>query len=123
MSSELGAQSGPSHLRDLGDDGHQFWQSKRLSPSRLLVRDVKLELDKKGKKSVDQLLTCDNADLSHVTRDALQYEDKIDRIEDGNDMVDWEKLKVEILLKEYGWMGSLRVEDPPFRSRCRWMQV
>ena len=123
MLSEPWGQAPPSHLRDQGDDNHPFWQSKPLSPSRLLVRDINLELDKGGKKSIDQLLCCANADLTNITRDALQYEDKIERIEEGIDMVDWERTKVEFLLKDYGWMGSLRVDDPHFRLRCRWMQV
>ncbi|KAI9891541.1 MAG: hypothetical protein M1814_002664 [Vezdaea aestivalis] len=111
------------------EEDDPYWKNKRLNPSRMQVRDITIEDATRSPHHPNPAksegrLSCDDADVPDLKRYATQLDDEIIRLEENlPPMIEWEKARVNELLKDYGWMKGLRKENSPSSWRCRWIHI
>jgi hypothetical protein len=102
---------------------HPYWQSKRLTPSQIIINDVRLDPKHPNSPQGKPLLRIDHDVPFTVPIIELEEHDarKINLQDHGLTIV--ERNRAEAFIHNYGWMNKLRIDDKASDYKCRWIHI
>jgi hypothetical protein len=106
-----------------------YWRNKRLTPTQLMVHDIRIETRRGGNSDLGSILEINEILPSSFApdegaRDRLSKSIQVEELSNNRT----EQVKLSSLLDGYGWINCLRskgvqhsVSDDPSYRKCRWM--